>query len=453
MRKITILFVMVITLFIITGCHINKDNEPSSYIIEEQSTEKYTEYSSEIAGNSDSDASSFQPTTIKNTEDVISDTSIIDNTTLQNSETKSETTFPHIPENNEDNEPPTASSPSPIELIFLPKNTQYSIIAIIENKLFYSTYPDNGDLLVYSYDFVSGETTAYGSIRNFVINSNDYVFFHNNIYFYVVTSEDGYNQTQNLCELNVSAKEIKVISSETNHQTFNYLGICQDMLVSTNGYSVNSTIGKTYIELISPVDNTRKTILTFEADKSKKEGSAVTNIATYHNKISAFVECYENGAVVPYIYLLNKEGIVEQKVNMSQYSNSFFSTAITEMTYVNDYFYFRNMSNMTLFGQIVNGEFVEAFAPTYGRLQLNNSSGSEDYVFFYDLETKKISRYELLANKFFITDADFIMGSQYITFMTMSNHYVVYILNNDLSSVSAFSINAKEYISYLQKKN
>jgi len=451
MRKITILFVIVITLIIITGCQIKKNYEHPSNITEEQSTEKYSENNSEIAGNSDdSEESSFPPTTIKNTEDEISDTTIIDYTTLQNSETQSETSSPYTPENNKDNEPTIASSPSPIELNFLSKSIRYSIMAIIENKLFYSTYPDNGDLFVYSYDLVSGETTAYGSIHNFLINSNDYVIFHDNIYFYVVTSKDGYNQTQNLCEINVSAKEINVISSETNHQTFNYLGICQDTLVSTNGYSVSSTIGKTYIELISPVDNTRKTILAFEADKTKREGSAVTNIATYHNKISAFVECYENGTVVPYIYFLNKEGIVEQKINMSQYSNYLFSTAITEMTYVNDYIYFRNMSNMTLFGQIIDGEFVEVFAPTYGRLQIINSNDSDDCVLFYDLETKTISRYDISTKKIYVTEADFIIGSQYIMFSTMSNQYVVYILNDDLSSESVFYVNTKELASYIQ---
>ena len=211
------------------------------------------------------------------------------------------------------------------------------------------------------------------------------------------------------------------------------------------GKLLDETTGYTYIESYNIKDGTRKEIIEYEIDYKNGEGRIITNICLYDEYIYSVEEIVADGVSDYAITVYNEQGKFEKTIEMSDYKDDVFNTAISQIYVNGQYLFITNFMDTTLIGSIEDGEIkkiqleknlsiAQNSMPSYKKPVLYMRESSIFYAF--DEEKGKLLKYDI--------SEDF--ESYYISYMAQDNKGGVwmYLTDENNEEVRKFHYFAKE---------
>lgn len=224
-----------------------------------------------------------------------------------------------------------------------------------------------------------------------------------------------------------------------------YLAGSDETIYVAKGKLLDETTGYTYIESYNIKDGTRKEIIEYEIDYKNGEGRIITNICLYDEYIYSVEEIVADGVSDYAITVYNEQGKFEKTIEMSDYKDDVFNTAISQIYVNGQYLFITNFMDTTLIGSIEDGEIkkiqleknltiAQNSMPSYKKPVLYMRESSIFYAF--DEEKGKLLKYDI--------SEDF--ESYYISYMAQDNRGGVwmYLTDENNEEVRKFHYFAKE---------
>ena len=183
----------------------------------------------------------------------------------------------------------------------------------------------------------------------------------------------------------------------------------------------------------------------YEIDYKNGEGRIITNICLYDEYIYSVEEIVADGVSDYAITVYNEQGKFEKTIEMSDYKDDVFNTAISQIYVNGQYLFITNFMDTTLIGSIEDGEIkkiqleknlsiAQNSMPSYKNPVLYMRESSIFYAF--DEEKGKLLKYDI--------SEDF--ESYYISYMAQDNKGGVwmYLTDENNEEVRKFHYFAKE---------
>lgn len=329
--------------------------------------------------------------------------------------------------------------------IQLEENEFTSIVLTTSEKIVYNKIDENGNLKFYVKDIQTNATRESGNIEGFLICNNRSLLVDKDLYFFVTVLENEQTRSNVFYRLNIEQCVLEELYREQNMQTFFYLAGNDETIYVAKGKLLDETMGYTYIESYNIKDGTRKEIIEYEIDYKNGEGRIITNICLYDEYIYSVEEIVADGISDYAITVYNEQGKFEKTIEMSDYKDDVFNTAISQIYVNGQYLFITNFMDTTLIGSIGDGEIkkiqleknlsiAQNSMPSYKKPVLYMRESSIFYAF--DEEKGKLLKYDI--------SEDF--ESYYISYMAQDNKGGVwmYLTDENNEEVRKFHYFAKE---------